>query len=147
MSLKHGPNEKLAVLKRTSKNHLAKPYIGYAEREETPGRCCVRRIMLCWLTPLMLPAADTTFSNVRMMVPEGKKMRERQVDLVFSDLQSLVVRRKGASLAMIPFSSIQKLDYEYAKRRRVGEGASMMALSPQQAPLSWSPRRPVTGWG
>ncbi len=72
---------------------------------------------------------DVTFSKIRMMVPEGRRARERQVDLVFSDNRYMLVRRGTLELASVAFDSIDKIDYEYAKRHRVTEGAMVMVAS------------------
>lgn len=91
---------------------------------------------LLWFSTLSILATalsaysdDVTFSKIRMMVPEGKHARERQVDLVFSENRNLLVRRGSSELTIVPFDSIDKIDYEYAKRHRVSEGALVMVAS------------------
>ncbi len=78
---------------------------------------------------LGLNAQDPTFKDVHTMVPAGKKAQEKQVKLTFANRQDIVVSLADKPLVTIPFSSIQKVNYEYAKRHRVSEGAAIMALS------------------
>lgn len=90
----------------------------------------MKALVTLFLFPaLHLLAQDVSFQTVRTMVPDGTKVREKRVELVFANRERLLVRSDGKALVTIPFSRIEKIDYEYAKRHRTGEGAAVMVLS------------------
>ena len=90
----------------------------------------MKAIVIAFLLPaLHLLAQGVSFQTVRTMVPDGKKVREKRVELVFANHEQLLVKSEDRALVTIPFSKIDKIDYEFAKRHRTGEGAAVMALS------------------
>lgn len=76
------------------------------------------------------PSTDVAFKKSKMTMFEGKKAKDIQVELAFVAKSKLVVRKAGAPVIEVPYTAIQRVTYEYSQRRRIGEGAAIMLLSP-----------------
>jgi len=76
-------------------------------------------------------AEPISFSKSRVLFERDGKQQEMDVDLVFTDRDTVVVKnRKGAAvITEILYASINKMTYEFAKRRRLEEGAIIMFAS------------------
>ncbi len=75
--------------------------------------------------------AEVSFKKSKMtLFEDGKKAKDVQVELAFVGKSKLVVRKAGATLVEIPYPAIDRVSYEYNQRRRIGEGAAVMLLSP-----------------
>jgi len=84
----------------------------------------------CFAIAILLIAATgvgqaQTFSKTKMIDAKGKEV---PVTLEF-DKTGLAVKALKASIADVPYDSINKLSYEMASRRRVKEGAVVMIAS------------------
>lgn len=74
-------------------------------------------------------AQDVTFKKTRYS--SVKQPKETEVALTVTDSEVVVKGKKENGISTeIPFSSIDSISYEWAARHRVGEGASVMMLSP-----------------
>jgi hypothetical protein len=74
-------------------------------------------------------AQDATFSKTRYS--SVKQPKEADVVFTVADSKIVIKGKKVNGINMeIPFSSIDSMSYERAARHRVGEGASVMLLSP-----------------
>lgn len=74
--------------------------------------------------------ALATFEKTKFLVAEGKKQKEMNVRLHFTDQGMVLIDRKTSKQAAeIGYQSIQRISYEMAKRHRVEEGAALLALS------------------
>jgi len=70
------------------------------------------------------PAKDIGFYKSKIPGTGGK---EGKVDLVFQgDAKVIAVSQYGNSIALVPYSAIEKLGYSYSKRHRVKEGVQAM---------------------
>ena len=75
-------------------------------------------------------ATEVTFKKTKMFLAEnGKKTKDVQVELTFVGKNKLVVRKAGATIAEIPYSTIDRISYEYNQRHRIAEGAALLAFS------------------
>ena len=80
-------------------------------------------VMTAMLALLSLANAQT-FHKTKMIDPKGKEV---PVEVEFDTTkQSLGVKTLGQPLVDVPYSTIEKLSYERASRRRVKEGALVM---------------------
>lgn len=60
-----------------------------------------------------------------------KRANEAKVILSITDTKILIHSKKGSSIALeIPYTKIDAISYQFAKRHRISEGGALMALSP-----------------
>jgi hypothetical protein len=102
------------------------------EISDTGGE--MKRIVLIAVLGACCLHAETVFHKCHVSVGEGKKSHDVQADLAFTDAKELVVRYPGkkketVTVAEIPFTQIDKMDYEFSKHHRIGTGAAVMAAS------------------
>ena len=87
---------------------------------------------LCLAALTLVPASfaqDVTFNKTRYS--SVKQPKEADVIFTVADSKILIKGKKVNGINMeIPFSSIDSMSYERSARHRVGEGASVMLLSP-----------------
>jgi hypothetical protein len=76
-------------------------------------------------------AEETAFSGCKLADVKGKQAEAR---LIFSDeAKSVIVRSMDRDVVSIPYVSIDKFSYDYAKKHRITQGAIVME---QNAPKS-----------
>jgi hypothetical protein len=89
-------------------------------------------VALCLAVLILAPASlaqDVTFNKTRYS--SVKQPKEADVVFTVADSKLLIKGKKVNGINIeIPFSSIDSMSYERAARHRVGEGASVMLLSP-----------------
>jgi hypothetical protein len=81
---------------------------------------------------LVLPAlaSDAAFKRTKLHAVEGGKEKVIDVELRVGDDKLVIVERKGAAVRKeIAYTQAKSISYEMAKRRRLGEGAAVMAAS------------------
>ncbi len=87
---------------------------------------------LCLAALTLVPASfaqDVTFNKTRYS--SVKQPKEADVIFTVADSKILIKGKKVNGINMeIPFSSIDSMSYERSARHRMGEGASVMLLSP-----------------
>jgi hypothetical protein len=70
---------------------------------------------------------ETAFNGCKLADVKGKQAEAR---LIFSDEgKSVIVRSMDRDVVNIPYSSIDKLSYDYAKKHRITQGAIVMVAS------------------
>jgi hypothetical protein len=70
---------------------------------------------------------ETAFNGCKLADVKGKQADAR---LIFSDdAKSIIVRSLDRDIAKIPYESIDKVSYDYAKKHRVTQGAIVMVAS------------------
>jgi hypothetical protein len=73
-------------------------------------------------------AEEDTFRHVQIPSPQGEL---KNGSLTFSDInQQLIVRISDGRLLTVPYGQIDKIYYEYTKKHRFKQGASIAMLSP-----------------
>lgn len=72
-------------------------------------------------------AEETAFNGCKLADVKGKQAEAR---LIFSDdTKSVIVRSMDRDVVSIPYESIDKFSYDYAKKHRVTQGAIVMVAS------------------
>jgi hypothetical protein len=72
-------------------------------------------------------AEETAFNGCKLADVKGKQADAR---LVFSDeAKSMIVRVADRDFVTIPYESIDKVSYDYAKKHRITQGAIVMVAS------------------
>jgi hypothetical protein len=80
--------------------------------------------VICYLVPF---GVETAFNGCKLADVKGKQADAR---LIFSDdAKSIIVRSLDRDIAKIPYESIDKVSYDYAKKHRVTQGAIVMVAS------------------
>jgi hypothetical protein len=70
---------------------------------------------------------ETAFNGCKLADVKGKQAEAR---LIFSDEgKSVIVRSMDRDVVNIPYSSIDKFSYDYAKKHRITQGAIVMVAS------------------
>lgn len=73
-------------------------------------------------------AEEDTFRHIQVPSAQGEL---KNGSLTFSDTnQQLIVRTTDGRLLTVPYSQIDKISYEYTKKHRFKQGASIALLSP-----------------
>lgn len=73
-------------------------------------------------------AEEDTFRHVQVPSAQGEL---KNASLTFSDSkQQLIVRTSDGQLLSVPYGQIDKISYEYTKKHRLKQGASIAMLSP-----------------
>jgi hypothetical protein len=95
-------------------------------------RRCLHMVMLCLVLGACVAtsqAQDVSFKKTRYS--SVKQPKESEVALTITDSRIVIKGKKENGISSeIAFSSIDAMSYELAARHRVGEGASVMMLSP-----------------
>ena len=75
-------------------------------------------------------ADSASFKKTKLEIIEKNKQKFIDVELRIEEKKVVVVEKKHSSVRVeIPYSQIKNINYEMAKRRRIGEGAAVAALS------------------
>ena len=73
-------------------------------------------------------AEEDTFRHVQVPSSQGEL---KNGSLTFNDInRQLIVRTSDGRLLSVPYGQIDKISYEYTKKRRFKQGASIAMLSP-----------------
>jgi len=83
--------------------------------------------MILLLTVTSSFCVETAFNGCKLADVKGKQAEAR---LIFSDdAKSIIVRSLDREIVKIPYDSIDKVSYDYAKKHRITQGAIVMVAS------------------
>jgi hypothetical protein len=86
---------------------------------------CIAMILLFSVTSSF--GVETAFNGCKLADVKGKQAEAR---LIFSDdAKSIIVRSLDREIVKIPYDSIDKVSYDYAKKHRITQGAIVMVAS------------------
>ena len=84
-------------------------------------------VALLMLGASIAPAEDVAFHRTQVV---DARNHATQADLIFSSsTRSISVRVADRVLAQVPYTSIDKMSYEFSKHHRIKEGAIVMVAS------------------